>query len=120
MSLLEEKLIEASANIECSVVLSVVFYRMIGQPPKIKLASSFYRCKEARCTCTGEVVVFSPNRGRAMAEYYRKYTVPHWRVRHRVCSRPGCRPWSCGDRAGILVAPAGGMVVAVEGIVPCA
>ena len=28
MSLLEDKLIEASANIGCSVVLSVVFYRV--------------------------------------------------------------------------------------------
>ena len=28
-------------------------------------------------------------------------------------SRPGYRPWSCGDRAGILPAPAGGVVVAV-------
>ena len=28
-------------------------------------------------------------------------------------SRPGHRPWSCGDRAGVLTAPAGGVVVAV-------
>ena len=28
-------------------------------------------------------------------------------------SRPGYRPWSCGDRAGVLPAPAGGVVVAV-------
>ena len=27
------------------------------------------------------------------------------------------RSWSCGDRAGVLVAPAGGMAVAVEGSV---
>ena len=27
-------------------------------------------------------------------------------------SRPGYRPWSCGDRAGISPAPASGMVVA--------
>ena len=26
----------------------------------------------------------SPNQGRAMAEYCRKYTVPHWRVRRRA------------------------------------
>ena len=34
-------------------MLSIVFYRM-GRPPKIKLASSFYRRKEGRCTCTGD------------------------------------------------------------------
>src|SRR6185503_17662545 len=28
-------------------------------------------------------------------------------------SRPGHRPWSCGDRAGVLPTPAGGVVVAV-------
>ena len=28
-------------------------------------------------------------------------------------SRPGYRPWSCGDRAGVLPAPAGGVVVVV-------
>ena len=28
-------------------------------------------------------------------------------------NRPGYRPWSCGDRAGVLPAPAGGVVVAV-------
>ena len=28
-------------------------------------------------------------------------------------SHPGYRPGSCGDRAGILPAPAGGMVIAV-------
>ena len=27
-------------------------------------------------------------------------------------SRPGYRPWSCGDRAGVSPAPASGMVVA--------
>ena len=32
-------------------------------------------------------------------------------------SRPGHRPWSCGDRAGVLAAPAGGVVVAVGGTV---
>ena len=52
-----------------------------------------------------------------MAEYYRKYTVPHWRVRRRACINPGHRPWPCGDRDGVLVAPAGGVVVAVGGTV---
>jgi len=28
--------------------------------------------------------------------------------------RPGCRPWSCGDCAGVLPTPAGGVVVTVE------
>ena len=32
---------------------------------------------------------------------------------------PGSHPWSCGDHAGILAAPAGGMVALVEGTVPC-
>jgi len=88
---------------------------------KTETASPFYRHKEGRCTCTGgrEKSSSSPNRGRAVAEYCRKYTVPHWRVRRRACSRPGCRPWPCGDRAGVLAAPADGMVAPVEGTVPC-
>ena len=61
-----------------------------------------------------EVVVFSPNRGGAMVEHCRKYTVGLG-VWHG--SRPGRRPWSCRDRASILVAPAGGVVVGVEGTV---
>src|SRR6185312_12461892 len=61
-----------------------------------------------------EVVVFYLNRGGAMAEHCRKYTVGYgaWRGSH-----PGCRPWPCGDRAGALVAPAGGVVVAVGGTI---
>ena len=57
-----------------------------------------------------EVVVFSPNRGGAVVEHCRKYTVRYgaWR---------GSRPWPCGDRASVLAAPAGGVVVAVEGTV---
>src|SRR6185503_8784828 len=56
----------------------------------------------------------SPNRGGAVVEHCRKYTVGYgaWRG-----SRPGRRPWPCGDRAGILAAPAGGVVVVVEGTV---
>ena len=57
-----------------------------------------------------EVVVFSPNRGGAVVEHCRKYTVGHGVGRG---SRPGYRPWSCGDRAGVLPAPAGGVVIAV-------
>ena len=62
-----------------------------------------------------EVVVFSPNRGGAVAVHYRKYTLEYgaWRS-----SRPGRRPWPCGDRAGVLVAPAGCVVVPVESTVP--
>src|SRR6185503_8133952 len=61
-----------------------------------------------------EVVVFSPNRGGAVVEHCRKYTAGYgvWRG-----IRPGCRPWPCGDRAGVLVAPAGGVVIAVGGTV---
>ena len=54
--------------------------------------------------------LFPPNRGGAVVEYCRKYTVGHG---VGCGSRPGYRPWSCGDRAGILPAPAGGVVVAV-------
>ena len=57
-----------------------------------------------------EVVVFSPNRGGAVVEHYGKYTVGRGVGRG---SRPGYRPWSCGDRAGALPALAGGVVVAV-------
>jgi len=50
------------------------------------------------------------NRGGAVVEHCRKYTVGHGVGRG---SRPGCRPWSCGDRAGVLPTPAGGVVAAV-------
>ena len=61
-----------------------------------------------------EVVVFFPNRGGAVVEHCGKYTVRYgaWRGRH-----PGRRSWPCGDRAGVLVAPTGGVVVAVGGTV---
>ena len=49
-----------------------------------------------------------------MVEYCRKYTVGHGVGRG---SRPGYRPWSCGDRTGVLSAPAGDVVVAVGCIV---
>ena len=52
---------------------------------------------------------FSPESRGTVVEHYRKYTAGHG-VRHG--SRPGYRPWSCGDRAGVLSAPAGGVVVA--------
>ena len=61
-----------------------------------------------------KVVVFSPNRGGAVVEHCKKNTAGYgaWRG-----SRPGRRPWPCGDRAGVLVALAGGVVVAVGGTV---
>ena len=58
-----------------------------------------------------EVVVFPPNRGGAVVEHCRKYTVGYG-VWHGSC------PWPGRDRAGILVAPAGGVVVAVGGTIP--
>ena len=56
---------------------------------------------------------FSPESRGTVAEYCRKYTVGHG---VRRGSRPGYRPWSCGDRAGVLPAPASG-VTAFRG--PC-
>ena len=57
---------------------------------------------------------FSPNRGGAVVKHCRKYTAGYgaWRG-----SRPRHRPWPCGDRAGVLVVPASGVVAAVEGTV---
>ena len=49
---------------------------------------------------------FSPESRGAVVEYCRKYTVG-------CGSRPGYRPWSCEDGAGVLPAPAGGMIVTV-------
>ena len=57
-----------------------------------------------------EVVIFSPNHGGAVVKHCRKYTAGHG-VWH------GSRPWPGGDRAGVLVAPAGGVVVAVRGTI---
>ena len=57
-----------------------------------------------------EVAVFSPNRGGAVVEQCGKYTVGN-------DARRGSRPWSCGDFAGVLAAPEGGVVVTVGGTV---
>ena len=62
----------------------------------------------------------SPNRGRTIAVYYRKYAAGTGDRDTGRGSCPGRRPWPCGDRAGVLAAPAGGVVVAVEGTVLCA
>ena len=56
-----------------------------------------------------EVVVFPRIAGGTVVGYCRKYTVGHGVGRG---SHPGYRPWSYGDRAGVLPAPAGGVVVA--------
>ena len=52
----------------------------------------------------------SPNRGGAVVEHCRKYTVGDGVGRG---SHPGYRPWSCGDCAGVRLAPVGSAVVAV-------
>ena len=59
----------------------------------------------------------SLNRGRTVAVYCRKYTADTGDRDTGRGSCPGRRPWPCGDRAGVLVAPAGGVVVAVGGTV---
>ena len=66
---------------------------------------------------TGRSRRSSPNRGRTVVVYCRKYTVGYWRSWRRACGYPGQRPWPCGDCVGVLTAPAGGVVVAVEGTV---
>ena len=110
-SLLEEELIGASANIGGSVVLSVVFYRM-GRPPRESPPPPFIDTRSGGVHAQEivEVVVFFPNRGGVVVEHCRRYTAGYgvWR---------GSRPWPCGDRAGVLVAPAGGVVVVVGGTV---
>ena len=53
---------------------------------------------------------FSPDSGGAVVGHCRKYTVGHGVGRD---SHPGYRLGLCGDRAGVLPAPARGVVVAV-------
>ena len=81
-------------------------------PIKGTPASSFYRYKEGRCTCTGDHGSrrLPPNHGGAVVNHCGKYTVGYGTGR-------GSRPWSCGDRAGVLAAPAGGVVVVVGGTI---
>ena len=89
---------------------------------KMVPASSFYRHKEARSTCMGRSkVVVLPRIGGTQwvttVESTLRVTEEHG------AGRGGCprsRPWSCGDHAGVLAAPADGMVAPVEGTVPCA
>ena len=81
-SLLEE-VIEASANIgaqESGCVCSASYVCVNDDiVEKMVPASPFYRHKEGRSTCTvrSKLVVFSPNRGCAMGDYCKKYTVGH-------------------------------------------
>ena len=76
-------MIEASANIVLRGtgvrVLRVVRANDDEIVQKMVSASPFYRHKEGRSTCTGrsKVIVFSPNRGYAVGDYCRKYTVRH-------------------------------------------
>jgi hypothetical protein len=63
------------------------------------------------------VVVFPPNWGYAVIGYCWRYTVAHWRAWRRAWQSSWEAPWSCGDHAGVLVAPVGVVVVAVEGAV---
>ena len=78
-----EKVIETSANIGAqeSGCLCSASYVCVSDEVVVKMvsASPFYRHKEGRGTCTGrsKVVVSSPNRGRAVVDYCRKYTVGH-------------------------------------------
>ena len=84
---------------------------------KTETASPFYRHKEERCTCTGggRSRRSSPNRGHTVVDYCRKYTAGTGDRGTGRGSYPGRRPWPCGDRAGVLAAPASGVVVTVEG-----
>ena len=52
---------------------------------------------------------FPPESRGTVVGHYRKYTAGHG---VRRGSHSGYRPWFCGDRAGVLPAPAGGVVVA--------
>ena len=75
-------MIEASANIgaqESGCVCSASYVCANNEIVLSKMVPTFlfYRHKEGRGTCTkrSKVVVFSPNRGRAVGNYCRKYTV---------------------------------------------
>jgi len=65
----------------------------------------------------GEKSSFFPESGVCSGYLLWKVHCEHWRSWRRACSRPGCRPWSCGNRAGVRAAPVGDMTVAVEGTV---
>ena len=82
----------------------------------------FYRHKEGRCTCTGggEVIVIPRIGG---MQWVTTVESTLWGPKEHGSGhggRPGRRPWSCGDRTGVLAAPASGVVVVVEGTVLCA
>ena len=87
---------------------------------KIEPASSFYRHKEGRSTRTGGgKSSSSPRIGGTQWVTTVESTL--WDTEEHGAGRGGCpgsRPWSCGDHAGVLVAPVGVVVVAVEGTTP--
>ena len=82
---------------------------------KIEPASNFIDTRRGGVHVRGvlEVVVFSPNRRCTVDAYYRKYTVPYWRVRRQAWRSS----WACGDCAGVPVAYVGVMASPVEGTV---
>ena len=59
----------------------------------------------------------SPNRGRTVVDYCIKCNASTGDRGTGRGSRHGRRPWPYGDRADVLAAPAGGVVVAVGGTV---
>ena len=52
-------------------------------------------------------------RGSWKSSYFPRIAGVQWSNTVGHGSRPRYRPWSCGDRAGVLPAPAGGVVIAV-------
>ena len=88
---------------------------------KTETASPFYRHKKGRCTYTGggRSHRSSPNWGCTVVDYCIKYTASTGDRGTGRVSCPGHRPWPCEERAGVLAAPAGGVLVAVEGTVLC-
>ena len=96
------------SGVECCVLLNGSDRDPLkGSPPPLFIDT---RSDGVHAQGIVEVVVFSPNRGGAVVEHCGKYTVGHDVGRG---SHLGHRPQPCGDRAGILTAPAGGVVVAV-------
>ena len=88
---------------------------------KTEPTSPFYRLKEGQCTCTGGGVIVPPRIGGVQWPTTVESTLcrtGEWGVGRG--GRLGSRLSSCGDHAGVLAAPVGGMVAPVEGTVPCA
>ena len=113
-SLLEEELIEACANIGGSVVLSVAYYRMgpTATPFKGSPPPPFIDTRRDGVHAQGivEVIVFPRIAGVQWSNTVGSTLWGHGVGRD---SRLGYRSWSCGDRASVLPAPAGGVIIAV-------